>query len=321
MIAKELILTNEWVEVYSQLGVDNVNDIFIQNKSSGSVYIWPKNDLPLKSTDGLHLKIGDTTVINSQGENLYIKGLGSVFVSKVTITSAAQSSVEINNTAVNPVPVSFPASAAQDGTDATGVPAPAGASGIRGWLSGIYSRLAKGVGTAANSLSVAQASDNVFAVSGSAPVGTTPTAPPLSTSGVDDGGLKRHFHTDNQGNLYVVPTALRSTQVASIAAGANVSGTIDLMRTAFLGFVAPSGWTTAALNIEVSTDNTNWSSLYDAYGSVSGSLSTLVAGAAYATDMVSLLPFRYVRLRSGTSASPVNQTIQRDFKIITRELA
>ena len=31
---------------------------------------------------------------------------------------------------------------AQDGTDGTGITAPTGAVGIRGWLSGIYSKLA-----------------------------------------------------------------------------------------------------------------------------------------------------------------------------------
>jgi len=36
----------------------------------------------------------------------------------------------------------LPGSVAQEGTDATGVIAPAGAIGIRGWLSGVYNRLA-----------------------------------------------------------------------------------------------------------------------------------------------------------------------------------
>lgn len=238
-----------------------------------------------------------------------------------TATATVSSEIEVKNDSGNPVPVSLPDTAAKDGVDATGVTAPTGASGIRGWLSGIYNRLTKGVATAANSLSVAQASDNVFAVAGSTAAGAAPTSPPLSVSGVDDGGLKRHLHTDDQGNLYVSAMALRTVQTVSIANGASVSGTIDLLRTAIVGFVAPASWTTAALNIEVSTDGTSWSSLYDAYGSATGSLSALVAGAAYAVDMVSLLPFRYVRLRSGTSASPVNQAAQRDFKIITRALA
>jgi hypothetical protein len=63
------------------------------------------------------------------------------------------------------IPVSIgsaplPALAAKDGTDATGVTPPTGASGIRGWLSGIYNRLVNGT----------------TAVSLAAPVTTTPVS-------------------------------------------------------------------------------------------------------------------------------------------------
>jgi hypothetical protein len=172
-----------------------------------------------------------------------------------------------------------------------------------------------------NPVPVSPGVGSVFPVSGSALAGTAPTTPPLSVSGIDDSGLKRHLHTDDLGNLYVAAQSLRAVQTATIANGASVSGTIDLQRTAIVGFVAPSAWTTAALNIEVSIDGTSWSSAFDAYGLAVGSMSALTAGAAYVVDMVSLLPFRYVRLRSGTSASPVNQAAQRDFKVITRALA
>jgi len=40
--------------------------------------------------------------------------------------------------------ISLPGSPAQDGTDATGVVSPTGATGIRGWLSGIYNLLFSG---------------------------------------------------------------------------------------------------------------------------------------------------------------------------------
>lgn len=160
------------------------------------------------------------------------------------------------------------------------------------------------------------------AVSGSAAVGVAPSLPPLSVSGVDAGGLKRHFLTDAAGNQGIYGAAIRSTSTATIANAASVSGSIDLTSTALLGFIAPAAWTTAALNLEVSMDNTNWATvIYDSGNSPVGSWSAVVAGAAYAVDTVSMLPFRYVRLRSGTSASPVTQGAQRDFTVITRPLA
>lgn len=119
MIAKELVLTNQWVDVYAELGIENTLDVFIQNKSNGSVYIWPKDSLPLKSTDGAHLGSGETTVINAAGEKLYIKGVGDVFVSQITSTPATftlpaeaftinvGAAVAINNTTENPIPIKF----------------------------------------------------------------------------------------------------------------------------------------------------------------------------------------------------------------------
>lgn len=115
----------------------------------------------------------------------------------------------------------------------------------------------------------------------------------------------------------------RATVTATIANGASVSGVVDLLNTALLGFIAPAAWTAAALNIEVSMDNTSWvtTGLYDSSSTQAGNYPSLVAGAAYAVDTLTLLPFRYVRLRSGTAASAVNQGAQRDFTLITRPLA
>lgn len=119
MIAKELFLVNEWIDVYTELAIEDTKDVFIQNKSAGSVYIWPKDSLPLKETDGAHLAVGETIVINAAGEKLYIKGRGSVFVSQitsapVTVTIPPESftinvgaAVEVSNTPENAVPIKF----------------------------------------------------------------------------------------------------------------------------------------------------------------------------------------------------------------------
>ena len=117
--------------------------------------------------------------------------------------------------------------------------------------------------------------------------------------------------------------ALRALATATIANGTSVSGSIDLTSTALLGFIAPSAWTAAALNIEVSPDGTTWptAGAFDEFGSAIGQWSALTAGAAYKVDPLAMLPWRYVRLRSGTSGTPVNQAADRAFSIITRPLA
>lgn len=119
MIAKEVTLVNAWLDLYAELGIDNTKDVFIQNKSQGPIYIWPKDSLPLKDTDGVHLKAGETTVINAAGEKLHVKGLGNVYAglitsNPVTITLPAEAftinvgaSVAVNNTPETAVPVKF----------------------------------------------------------------------------------------------------------------------------------------------------------------------------------------------------------------------
>jgi hypothetical protein len=77
-----------------------------------------------------------------------------------------------------PLPVSagtlpLPAGAAQDGTDATGVTPPAGAVGIRGWLSGMYSKLASSISVTGTFW---QATQPVSAASLPLPVGAATAA-------------------------------------------------------------------------------------------------------------------------------------------------
>lgn len=200
------------------------------------------------------------------------------------------------------VPVSI--APAQLGAPADGVSQLAGGSGLYGWLSGILSRLT-----------------GVLSVSGSAAVGSAPSGPPVSVAGVDAGGLKRHLATDSAGNLQIVTAAARAETTATIASGASVSGTIDLSATALVGFSMPAAWTAAALNIEVSSNNVDWAPLLDSTGAAVSSFATPTVGAAYALDVVSMLAWRYVRFRSGTSSAPVNQGAARSIRYVTRPLA
>ena len=129
---------------------------------------------------------------------------------------------------------------------------------------------------------------------------------------------------DTVSGLPVTPSssAVRAVTALTIANAASVSDVLDLDRTALLGFIAPAAWTAAALNIEVSTDNSTWASaVLGSSNAAVGSWSAVVASNAYSVDMVALLPFRYVRLRSGTFAVPVAQGAARVFNVVTRPLA
>ncbi len=156
--------------------------------------------------------------VDEDGQLIVVLKSGNVVLDgPITVSNQ----VEVTNDQGNALPVALAAD--QLGTVATGVAAPAGASGMFGWLSGIFDRLVRGQKSAANSLSVVLATDAVAKVSGSAEVATAPTAPPLSVSGVDGGGLKRHFRTDTNGYL-LVTAAGRSclgNQAVNVSSGAD----------------------------------------------------------------------------------------------------
>ena len=116
-------------------------------------------------------------------------------------------------------------------------------------------------------------------------------------------------------------SADRVIQSATIAINTSVSDALDMDKNSLLGFIMPSAWTTAGITIEVSTDNSNWFPARDAYGSTVGYIASPVVSNAYAVDVQSLLPWRYIRFRSGTTDSPVVQTAARTIPIVKRVLA
>ena len=114
----------------------------------------------------------------------------------------------------------------------------------------------------------------------------------------------------------------RNNLTATIASGASVSGTLDLNEEVILGIIMPAAWTSAALTVEVSADGVTFTGLaYDDAGTQCNSIASPVAGAAYAESLAGMLPYRYIRLRSGPTASPVNQLAARSIIVITRPLA
>lgn len=116
----------------------------------------------------------------------------------------------------------------------------------------------------------------------------------------------------------------RRTIPATILSGTSVSNSVTLQGLCLLGVAIPaaSGWTTAALNIEVSTDNgSTWLTPNDPTNVAAGSFPSPSAGNSYAVNLTDLLPYNMIRIRSGTTASPVNQGADRALTIIVRPIA
>lgn len=109
---------------------------------------------------------------------------------------------------------------------------------------------------------------------------------------------------------------LRDTLDVVIASGGSLSPVVDLGSLTPLGIVMPAAWDAAGLTFMVSADGTTFYDLYD-------DAATEVAVAADASRVVRLDPanwagFRYIKIRSGTTGSPVNQNADRTLTLLLR---
>lgn len=113
------------------------------------------------------------------------------------------------------------------------------------------------------------------------------------------------------GNTYVV--------TATVASGASQSGELNVGDWTYAGLVMPSEWTTADITFLVSNKSGGtFVPLYDDAGievTVKASQGTAVG---LANAALALAPWRYVKLRSGTSASAVNQAGDRTIEVVLK---
>ena len=118
-------------------------------------------------------------------------------------------------------------------------------------------------------------------------------------------------------------SSARLPEAVTIANGASVSGTLDLRDSSIAGVIFPAAWTAAALTIEVYDEVAlAWIGIvYDDLGTQVNVIASPVVSTAYTLSVLGMLPYRYVRLRSGTTASAVNQAGARSITVITRPLA
>ena len=110
----------------------------------------------------------------------------------------------------------------------------------------------------------------------------------------------------------VVSQALE-TKTVTIANGSSLSSAVDLGGRKLVAIVMPSGWTAAALTFQASVDGANYYNVYD------GSTERSVAVDADYYSMLAIGDYvgvRYLKVRSGTSASGVNQGADRTLTMV-----
>jgi hypothetical protein len=126
---------------------------------------------------------------------------------------------------------------------------------------------------------------------------------------------------DDKGNLRTVAKGRVFTKTATIASGQSLSGEVDLEDAEYVSIVMPAAWDAASLTFQASP--TSGGTFYDVYNAGGSEMSLTVAAQRVVTmrqtNVHELLPtLRYIKIRSGTSGTPVNQTAQRDITLICK---
>lgn len=112
---------------------------------------------------------------------------------------------------------------------------------------------------------------------------------------------------------------------ASIASGQSLSAEIDIGALGTLvGLLIPTNWTTAGISLQCSPDGgTTWGEVTTVAGTAYaiGSLTGGTLAYYVAIDPTTLRGVQAIKIRSGTQASPVNQTNTVALQVITSLVA
>lgn len=107
--------------------------------------------------------------------------------------------------------------------------------------------------------------------------------------------------------------------VATIADGQSLSGIVDLAGSSLVGIMTSAGWATADLTFQTCPDSTTCANYCDVQGAEIV-ISSVAASSYRALDPSDFAGVRFVRVRSGTSGSPVAQSGGDNVSLIVRAL-
>lgn len=104
----------------------------------------------------------------------------------------------------------------------------------------------------------------------------------------------------------------------TIPSGGALSNAVDLDGVKLLGIQMPAAWDAANLTFQVSADGNSFADFYNQSGSEV--VINANANRYIALDPALFAGIRYLRIRSGTSAAPVNQTASRTLRLVARAM-
>ena len=113
------------------------------------------------------------------------------------------------------------------------------------------------------------------------------------------------------------PDLRRTTTTATITNGTSLSAAVNLEGSRLLGIAMPAAWTAANLTFQTSVDGTTFQDAYDADGT---EITVVVGGASRNVHFSDQLHgVRWLKLRSGTTGTAVNQGADRTLTLFVEQ--
>lgn len=106
----------------------------------------------------------------------------------------------------------------------------------------------------------------------------------------------------------------KSYRNVTISSGQSLSAEVDLAGYSVVGVLMPSAWTAANLTFQGSLDGTTFGNLIEK----AGTELEVIAAASYLVPLTgsAFAPARFLKIRSGTSGTPVNQGANRTIQLV-----
>ena len=117
--------------------------------------------------------------------------------------------------------------------------------------------------------------------------------------------LLRRFNTDSI--RLILPVVVRL--------GESITDAIALGLLHLSAIVIPTSWTPANLTFQSSVDGVTWGDVYDGAGN-EYKLNVQANGSYILLDSSAFYTMNYVKIRSGTTATPVPQTAERSLQLV-----
>jgi hypothetical protein len=101
---------------------------------------------------------------------------------------------------------------------------------------------------------------------------------------------------------------------ATIAQNASLSGAVYIGDYRYFAIQMPAAWTAAGLTFQGSLDGATYQNLYDDAGNEVSASAAASINISLDSVALKIVPYRYLKIRSGTAASAVNQE---DVRVLT----